>query len=115
MIEGATVLIVDGEISAVGSDLDVPAGATVLDASGMWITPGLINASTDIGLVEIGYTSAEVSYDDDDVSAAFDVRPSINPQSGSDSRSSTRWGDHGLLIAGRWNCIGPGSHPGFAW
>ncbi len=78
-IEGATVLIEDGEITAVGSSVSVPAGVPVVDASGKWITPGLINASTDIGLVEIG--SAEVSYSDDDVSAAFDVRPSINPQS----------------------------------
>ncbi len=81
VIEGGTVLILDGEISAVGLDVDIPPGLTVVDATGKWVTPGLINASTDIGLVEIGYSSAEVSYNDDDVSAAFDVRPSINPQS----------------------------------
>ena len=80
-IESASVLIVDGHIMAVGTNIDIPDGAEVYDASGMWVTPGLISASTDIGLIEIGYGSAEVTYTDDDVSARFDVRPSINPQS----------------------------------
>jgi imidazolonepropionase-like amidohydrolase len=73
--------MVDGFIRAVGADVTIPDDAELFDASGMWVTPGLVSAWTDIGLVEIGYESAEDSYDEDDVSAGFDVRPSINPQS----------------------------------
>jgi imidazolonepropionase-like amidohydrolase len=53
-IENGTVLIVDGTIKAVGAQVIVPAGATRIDAAGQWVTPGLVNASTRLGLVEIG-------------------------------------------------------------
>ncbi len=52
-IENGTVLIVDGKIAAVGANVTVPDGATRVDARGRWITPGLIHASTRLGLVEI--------------------------------------------------------------
>ena len=38
------VLIQDGRIARVGRHLDTPAGAEVLDATGMVVLPGLINA-----------------------------------------------------------------------
>ncbi len=37
------VLIVDGKVAAVGEGIVVPAGATVIDASGCLVTPGLID------------------------------------------------------------------------
>jgi imidazolonepropionase-like amidohydrolase len=43
-IEGATILIADGRIQAVGTNVAVPAGATRVDMSGKTIVPGLINA-----------------------------------------------------------------------
>ena len=52
-IEHGTVLIRDGRIVAVGANVAVPAGATTIDATGKWVTPGLINASTSVGLVEV--------------------------------------------------------------
>jgi imidazolonepropionase-like amidohydrolase len=52
-IDNGTVLIVDGKIAAVGTSIAIPAGATRVDASGKWVTPGLINASTSLGLVEV--------------------------------------------------------------
>ena len=56
-IENATVVIVDGRITAVGAGVAVPAGATVIDARGKWVTPGLINVATSLGLVEVGAVS----------------------------------------------------------
>ena len=56
-MENATVVIVDGKITAVGAGAAVPAGATVIDARGKWVTPGLINAGTELGLVEVGAVS----------------------------------------------------------
>ena len=42
----ADVLISDGQVTAVGPDLEVPAKATVLDAGGCLVTPGLVDIHT---------------------------------------------------------------------
>ncbi len=57
-IPRGTVLIRDGRIAAVGANVAVPANAQVIDASGMFVYPGLIDAGTDMGLVEIGQGAA---------------------------------------------------------
>jgi imidazolonepropionase-like amidohydrolase len=41
---GATIVVSDGRIQAVGRNVTVPAGATRVDMSGKFITPGLVNA-----------------------------------------------------------------------
>jgi imidazolonepropionase-like amidohydrolase len=41
-----TVLIEAGKVTAIGRDLAVPAGATILDLSGSYVMPGLIDAHT---------------------------------------------------------------------
>lgn len=48
-IEGGDVLLVDGKIAAVGRNLDAPAGADIVDASGRWVTPGLIDTHSHMG------------------------------------------------------------------
>src|SRR5688500_20357759 len=53
-IENGTVLITNGKIVRVGVNIPIPANARRVDASGKWVTPGLINSSTQLGLVEIG-------------------------------------------------------------
>jgi imidazolonepropionase-like amidohydrolase len=55
-IEGGSVLLRDGRIAAVGRDLQAPQGAVVVDASGKWVTPGLIDAHSHLGV----YPSPEV-------------------------------------------------------
>ncbi len=83
-IPGGTVVIVDGKIAAVGTSVTVPAGATVIDATGKWITPGLVNASSDLGLTEVGSGASanETSADGfDEVSASFQPWLAYNPQS----------------------------------
>lgn len=47
-LENADVLMRDGRIAAVGTDLDA-AGAAVVDATGMWITPGVIDVHSHLG------------------------------------------------------------------
>lgn len=49
-LEKATVLLRGGVIAAVGADVAVPPGARVIDASGLTLTPGLIDAFSGIGL-----------------------------------------------------------------
>src|SRR5690606_17514569 len=52
-IKGATVLIRDGVIDSVGTNVTVPPDAERIDAAGRWVTPGLINVTTQLGVIEI--------------------------------------------------------------
>ena len=49
-----TVLIEDGLILAVGAGVEVPDGAAMIDATGLWVWPGMIDPYTSLGLVEVG-------------------------------------------------------------
>jgi imidazolonepropionase-like amidohydrolase len=82
-LEGATVVIADGRVSAVGRDVAVPAGARTVDVSGKVLTPGLLDSLTRLGLVEVSLVrgSRDQSVDDERVSAAFRVADAINPES----------------------------------
>jgi len=48
-LDGADVLISDGKIAVVGADIDADA-ANVVDAAGMWITPGIIDIHSHHGV-----------------------------------------------------------------
>jgi imidazolonepropionase-like amidohydrolase len=50
VIEGGTVLIDRGKFVAVGSGLNVPQGAKVIDAAGLHVYPGLVDAHTHHGV-----------------------------------------------------------------
>lgn len=82
-IEHATVLIRDGRIAAIGTSVTVPAEATRIDATGKWITPGLIDGAGQMGLVEIGSVpgTREARIQGDTIAAAFNVAEGINPAS----------------------------------
>ncbi len=49
-IESATIVLSGGRIEAVGADLSPPRGATVVDASGKWVTPGIIDVHSHLGV-----------------------------------------------------------------
>jgi imidazolonepropionase-like amidohydrolase len=51
-LEGATVLIRGGVIEQVGMDVPIPGGATVVDATGMWVLPGFVEPHAHVGLHE---------------------------------------------------------------
>ena len=52
-IESGTIIIRNGRIEAVGPNVSVPAGAEEIDARGLFVYPGMIDAGTSLGLVEI--------------------------------------------------------------
>jgi imidazolonepropionase-like amidohydrolase len=52
-IERGTVVIRDGKIEAVGPSVSVPAGAQTIDGTGLSVYPGMIDAGTNMGLVEV--------------------------------------------------------------
>lgn len=52
-IENGAVLIRDGKIEAVGANVNAPSGAHSIDARGLSVYPGMIDAGTNMGLVEV--------------------------------------------------------------
>jgi len=82
-IEHATVLISGGRIVAVGANVTVPADATKIDATGKWVTPGLIDGAGQMGLTEISAVPGdnEAQLRGSDIAASFNVAEGINPAS----------------------------------
>src|SRR5581483_11054377 len=81
-IANGTVLIRDGVIVAVGANVNVPASAQRIDATGKIVTPGLINSITTVGLVEIGQvreTNDAAAKGNNNIAAAFKVWDGLIP------------------------------------
>ena len=58
IIENGSVVMRNGRIIAVGTDITVPDGASMIDATGLHVYPGMIDAFSRLGLTEIGSVSA---------------------------------------------------------
>ncbi len=88
-LENADVLVQGGRIEAVGNSLAAPAGATVVEANGRPLTPGLFGGVSQVGLEEVNLE--ESTYDAQlELTAPawqhmwrpeFDVTPAFNPRS----------------------------------
>ncbi len=60
VMQNGDLLFNDGRITGIGSDIDIPDNAKIIDASGKHVYPGLIESMTDLGLREISNQSATV-------------------------------------------------------
>ena len=83
-IEGGTVLIRNGKIAAVGKDIAIPSDAEKIDATGKWVTPGLVNSSTSVGLGDVGFSGGPRELGakgHDGIAASFQVWLGYNTQS----------------------------------
>jgi imidazolonepropionase-like amidohydrolase len=72
-IEHGAILIRDGKIAAVGSDLKAPEGATVLDATGQYVMPGIIDCHSHIAV------DGSVNEAGPAVSSMADIADVLNP------------------------------------
>jgi imidazolonepropionase-like amidohydrolase len=85
VIADAVVVVAGGKIVQVGKGIAAPAGAEILPAKGMVITPGLVDALTSVGLVEVDLEQG--THDDvqretsDAIHAGFRVADGYNPAS----------------------------------
>ena len=78
-LDNADVLITNGHIEAVGANLNAPAGARVIDASGRWVTPGIIDVHSHLGV----YASPGVNASSDGNEATDPVTANV-------------WAEHGI-------------------
>ena len=93
-IPNGTVVVRNGRIVAAGGmRMQAPAGTQVIDATGKWVTPGIVAGFSRLGLAEVDLTAArktaaeatDTSGSADDTTqngpfnAAIDVVPALNP------------------------------------
>ena len=99
----ADILLADGKIAAIGTDLTAPADAAVFDADGLEVYPGFVDAHTHIGLdgYGIGYEGCDYNEMNDIWTPQLRAIDGINPR------------DPSLAIARKAGvtcvCTGPGS------
>ncbi len=74
-IDGGTVLFANGKIIAVGTDVELPEGTDVIDATGKHVYPGLIHGRSILGLSEISSLTEST-----DVQELGDLNPMIRAQ-----------------------------------
>ena len=72
-LDGADVLMRDGRIVAIGANLDAPADALRVDGRGKWVTPGLIDVHSHLGV----YPSPGLSAHQDGNEATSPTTPNV--------------------------------------
>lgn len=82
-VENATIIIEDGRFVSVVEGGAAPQGATVVDASGKIVTPGLFTPIGFLGLVEVGFSAGPLDgmQRGREFTASFDVADAYNPRS----------------------------------
>ncbi len=82
-IDDATIVIRDGRYESVARGAPPPSDARVIDAAGRPVTPGLMNADTQLGLVEVASLAETRDYgvNRGPLGAAFDVQYGLNANS----------------------------------
>ncbi|MCP4727878.1 MAG: amidohydrolase family protein [bacterium] len=53
VIEGGTILFKEGRIIDIGTDVNIPRGTNIIDASDLYVYPGFIDCFTNLGLADI--------------------------------------------------------------
>jgi imidazolonepropionase-like amidohydrolase len=109
-LENTDVLVEDGIITRIGQGLSAPSGARVIDASGLHVMPGIIDAHSHMATSSVNEAtvpiSAEVSIEDvldptdlsiyralaGGVTAAHIMHGSANPIGGQNETIKLRWG-----------------------
>ncbi|MEJ2442574.1 MAG: amidohydrolase [Exilibacterium sp.] len=60
-LDGATVVVIAGKIQQIGNQVEIPEGTTVIDGKGKWVTPGLIDVHSHMGVY-----AAPATYNNED-------------------------------------------------
>ena len=96
VVNNATVVMVDGKITAVGNNVTIPTGAQRIEAQGKHVYPGLILSASNLGLVEISSVRAS-----SDVREIGDLNPDVRSITAynADSKVINTLRSNGVLLA----------------
>ena len=81
-IANGTIVFANGVITAIGTNVAIPSGATVIDGAGLSVYPGLIDSGSQVGLTEVSSVAGT-----NDTSELGDLNPNaraevaVNPHS----------------------------------
>jgi imidazolonepropionase-like amidohydrolase len=95
-----SVVVKDGKIAAIGEKIMEPAGATIIDAGGQYLIPGIIDCHSHIA-VDGGVNEGSVS-----VSSMVDIKDVINPEDISIYRALAGGVTTANILHGSANAIG---------
>ena len=105
VIEGGSILIEDGIIKEVGTDVRIPEGADVIDATGKWVLPGLVQSATDLGTGE-GYADRNSDETSSPNTAEMQITDAINPFNKEIKKARISGITSAMVSPGRRNVIG---------
>ncbi len=82
IIEGGTILVEDGLITAVGKNIEIPAKAETVDLQGKIVMPGFIDAHCHVGIGEInvGWEGRDYNESVDPITPHMRAIDAINPE-----------------------------------
>ncbi len=104
-IASGTVVVEGGTIKAIGREIAVPAHATVIDAKGGWLLPGLIDAHSTVGFTDDGRATGADELSSPNT-AQLQVLDGLNPFDKRLRRHVMAGITAALLTPGRANVIG---------
>ncbi len=128
-IENATIIISDHRIASVGENIAAPVGATIIDASGKIVTPGLFTPIGSLGLIEVSNSAGpdDSGQRGNQFTASFDVADAYNRRStliginriegvtraliAPSPAGSDEWGTNSHIISGLAAVVNLGSGP----
>ena len=120
-IRGGTVVVRAGKVVAAGAGVPVPTGVETIDAQGKWVTPGLVAAITDLGLLDVDAVAESNDYGKGNgpFGAALDAASAINPaaqpiavsRAGGVTRAGVVPAANGTIFAGQGAVIDLGADP----
>jgi len=120
-VENGTVVVRGGKVVSAGSGITVPPGVRTIDAQGRWVTPGIVAAITDLGLLDVDAVgeSNDWTKGNGPFSAALDAASAINPaaqpiavsRAGGVTRAAVVPAAGGSIFAGQGAVIDLGADP----
>jgi imidazolonepropionase-like amidohydrolase len=100
VIENGTLLIENGKIKALGANVSIPAGTTIIDGSGKTVIPGLVDANAHYGLRETGNEQST------EVTPQMHIMGLVNPRSSDFKRALQSGVTSACLTPGSLNVVG---------
>lgn len=81
-IANGTIVFANGVITAIGTNVQIPANATVIDGTGMSVYPGMIDSGSNVGLIEVDSVAGTVDTTElGDFNPNAQAAAAVNPHS----------------------------------